>query len=64
MAGTHFLYSIYPRRIETPASLTRVREAFKLTLYPIPEDQLSPGWYYAMQFSGDLESATSSEKLF
>jgi hypothetical protein len=32
--------------------------------YPIPQDQYSPGWYYAMQFSGDLESATSSEKLF
>ncbi|WP_051349988.1 ABC transporter permease [Dyadobacter alkalitolerans] len=32
--------------------------------YPIPEDKYSPGWYYAMQFSGDLESAHSSEKLF
>ncbi|MHA4741251.1 ABC transporter permease [Dyadobacter sp. MSC1_007] len=32
--------------------------------YPIPEDSYSPGWYYAMQFSGDLESANSSEKLF
>jgi ABC-2 type transport system permease protein len=32
--------------------------------YPIPEDRYSPGWYYAMQFSGDLESANSSEKLF
>ncbi len=32
--------------------------------YPISEDTFSPGWYYAMQFSGDLESANSSEKLF
>ncbi|MCE7042409.1 DUF3526 domain-containing protein [Dyadobacter sp. CY312] len=32
--------------------------------YPIPEDQYSPGWYYAMQLSGDLESAGSSAKLF
>lgn len=32
--------------------------------YPIPEDKYSPGWYYAMQFSGDLESAHSSDKLF
>jgi ABC-2 type transport system permease protein len=32
--------------------------------YPIPEDRYSPGWYYAMQFSGDQESAHSSEKLF
>ncbi len=32
--------------------------------YPIPDDRYSPGWYYAMQFSGDLESAYSSEKLF
>lgn len=32
--------------------------------YPIPEDKYSPGWYHAMQFSGDLESAHSSEKLF
>ena len=32
--------------------------------YPIPEDKYSPGWYYAMQFSGDLESANSSQKLF
>ncbi|CAN0053605.1 unnamed protein product [Phaeothamnion confervicola] len=32
--------------------------------YQIPEDGFSPGWYYAMQFSGDLESANSSEKLF
>ncbi|PWJ60500.1 ABC-2 type transport system permease protein [Dyadobacter jejuensis] len=32
--------------------------------YPIPDDKYSPGWYYAMQFSGDLESAHSSEKLF
>jgi len=32
--------------------------------YPVPEDRYSPGWYYAMQFSGDLESAYSSEKLF
>jgi ABC-2 type transport system permease protein len=32
--------------------------------YPIPQDQYSPGWYYAMQFAGDLESATSSERLF
>jgi len=32
--------------------------------YPIPEDRYSPGWYYAMQLSGDLESANSSEKLF
>lgn len=32
--------------------------------YPISEDKYSPGWYYAMQFSGDLESANSSEKLF
>ena len=32
--------------------------------YPVPEDKYSPGWYYAMQFSGDLESAYSSEKLF
>ncbi|WP_159467837.1 DUF3526 domain-containing protein [Dyadobacter sp. 3J3] len=32
--------------------------------YPVPEDKYSPGWYYAMQFSGDLESANSSEKLF
>jgi ABC-2 type transport system permease protein len=32
--------------------------------YSIPEDKYSPGWYYAMQFSGDLESAHSSDKLF
>nr|WP_295926440.1 DUF3526 domain-containing protein [uncultured Dyadobacter sp.] len=32
--------------------------------YPIPDDKYSPGWYYAMQFSGDLESAHSSETLF
>lgn len=32
--------------------------------YPIPEDRYSPGWYYAMQFAGDQESANSSEKLF
>jgi len=32
--------------------------------YPVSEDKYSPGWYYAMQFSGDLESANSSEKLF
>jgi len=32
--------------------------------YPIPEDKYSPGWYHAMQFSGDLEAANSSEKLF
>jgi ABC-2 type transport system permease protein len=32
--------------------------------YPVPEDQYSPGWYYAMQLSGDLESAGSSAKLF
>lgn len=32
--------------------------------YPVPDDKYSPGWYYAMQFSGDLESANSSEKLF
>ena len=32
--------------------------------YPVPEDKYSPGWYYAMQFSGDLESANSSQKLF
>jgi len=32
--------------------------------YPVAEDKYSPGWYYAMQFSGDLESANSSEKLF
>lgn len=32
--------------------------------YPIPDDRYSPGWYYAMQFSGDRESAYSSEKLF
>jgi ABC-2 type transport system permease protein len=32
--------------------------------YPIPEDRYSSGWYYAMQFAGDLESANSSEKLF
>lgn len=32
--------------------------------YPIPDDRYSPGWYYAMQFSGDLESAYSAEKLF
>ena len=32
--------------------------------FPILEDAYSPGWYYAMQFSGDLESANSSEKLF
>lgn len=32
--------------------------------YPIPDDRYSPGWYYAMQFSGDLESVYSSEKLF
>lgn len=32
--------------------------------YSIPDDKYSPGWYYAMQFSGDLESAHSSEKLF
>ena len=32
--------------------------------YPIPDDQYSPGWYYAMQLSGDLESAGSSAKLF
>ncbi|WP_353719814.1 DUF3526 domain-containing protein [Dyadobacter sp. 676] len=32
--------------------------------YPIPEDQYSPGWYYAMQFAGDLESTNSAEKLF
>lgn len=32
--------------------------------YPIPEDKYSPGWYYAMQFSGDLESAHSAEILF
>jgi ABC-2 type transport system permease protein len=32
--------------------------------YHVPQDQYSPGWYYAMQFSGDLESATSSERLF
>ncbi|KAA6432720.1 DUF3526 domain-containing protein [Dyadobacter flavalbus] len=32
--------------------------------YPVPDDKYSPGWYYAMQFSGDLESAHSSEKLF
>lgn len=31
--------------------------------YPIPDDRYSPGWYYAMQFSGDLESAYSSGKL-
>lgn len=32
--------------------------------YPVPDDKFSPGWYYAMQFSGDLESANSSESLF
>jgi ABC-2 type transport system permease protein len=32
--------------------------------YPVPDDKYSPGWYYAMQFSGDLESAHSSEMLF
>ncbi|TKT89461.1 DUF3526 domain-containing protein [Dyadobacter frigoris] len=32
--------------------------------YSIPEDQYSPGWYYAMQLSGDLESAGSSSGLF
>lgn len=32
--------------------------------YPIPDDKYSPGWYYAMQFSGDLESAHSSAQLF
>jgi ABC-2 type transport system permease protein len=32
--------------------------------YPVPDDTYSPGWYYAMQFSGDLESAHSSEQLF
>jgi ABC-2 type transport system permease protein len=32
--------------------------------YPVPNDTYSPGWYYAMQFSGDLESANSSEQLF
>ncbi|HEV7381550.1 MAG TPA: DUF3526 domain-containing protein, partial [Dyadobacter sp.] len=32
--------------------------------YPIPEDKYSSGWYYAMQFAGDLESANSAEKLF
>jgi ABC-2 type transport system permease protein len=32
--------------------------------YPVPDDTYSPGWYYAMQLSGDLESANSSEQLF
>lgn len=32
--------------------------------FPIPDDKYSPGWYHAMQFSGDLESAHSSEMLF
>jgi ABC-2 type transport system permease protein len=32
--------------------------------YPIPEDRYSSGWYYAMQFAGDQESANSSAKLF
>ncbi|QRR00852.1 ABC transporter permease [Dyadobacter sandarakinus] len=32
--------------------------------YPIAKDKYSPGWYYAMQFSGDLESAHSAVKLF
>ncbi|MDQ1089788.1 DUF3526 domain-containing protein [Siphonobacter sp. SORGH_AS_1065] len=32
--------------------------------YPIPDDKYSPGWYYAMQFSGDLESKHASEQLF
>lgn len=32
--------------------------------YAIPDDKYSPGWYYAMQFSGDLESAHSAEMLF
>ncbi len=32
--------------------------------YPIPDNKYSPGWYYAMQFSGDLESAQSAEMLF
>ncbi|OZI07904.1 hypothetical protein BWI93_12240 [Siphonobacter sp. BAB-5385] len=32
--------------------------------YPIPDHTFSPGWYYAMQFSGDLDSKHASEQLF
>jgi len=32
--------------------------------YPIPEDKYSSGWYYAMQYAGDAESAESSDDLF
>ena len=32
--------------------------------YPIPEDKYSSGWYYAMQYAGDVESTQSSASLF
>ncbi|SEI37135.1 ABC-2 type transport system permease protein [Dyadobacter koreensis] len=32
--------------------------------YPIPEDKYSSGWYYAMQYAGDVESSESSDELF
>ncbi|WP_221392737.1 DUF3526 domain-containing protein [Dyadobacter sp. NIV53] len=32
--------------------------------YPIPENEYSAGWYYAMQFAGDAESEHSSAGLF
>jgi ABC-2 type transport system permease protein len=30
--------------------------------FPIPEDKFSWGWYYAMNFMGDIEAANSTEK--
>ena len=32
--------------------------------YPIPENEYSSGWYYAMQYAGEVESRESAGQLF